>query len=472
MKSTGTIHAMPILFGFLIAVLSLVKSGEAAERSMLEDIVSVSMGDSHRWNTAPWDQHKVITHGDFQYAAFWNSDIWLTLARRNLQTGEIQRVILPYSTNPNDAHNQVAIGMSPQAGRIHIGYHVRGRPKHPGNYHSFSYLYSNEGFITNPPEHIAKDDFNDLTTFQHRALMTYPRFFNDASGALYLLFRVHGSGNGDHFLYKHNPATNQWTQTGKLFSRAGTYAPTGHTSRNAYLRDVLFDENDRLHVAWTWREHWDWPKHGCQNFNYAYSDDCGVTWYNNEGVKVADLAQGDAIDILDPVMVFRIPGDYMLINQNAMALDSNNQPHAMLRMSKPLLKEDGNLYVPGVSAGEATRAGTHLFHAWRETGGEWKIHTVAEGAFSRGDFAIDKNDNLFLIVRTGGTLVSCQAAAGRWDQWTTHPLAEANVRGEGFKYDRFRWVTDGILSVPMVVEDNGEHAFVIKDFHVQPKGQF
>jgi hypothetical protein len=59
----------------------------------------------------------------------------------------------------------------------------------------------------------------------------------------------------------------------------------GNKTVNAYPQGLAF-HNGRLHLTWCWR---DTPVAStCHDLCYAYSDDVGRTWFNNEGQAIAE----------------------------------------------------------------------------------------------------------------------------------------------------------------------------------------
>ena len=62
----------------------------------------------------------VLTHGNYQYAAWYTSSRYAILARRQLGTSTWSTLQLPRQLSTNDSHNVIALGVSPADGKIHV----------------------------------------------------------------------------------------------------------------------------------------------------------------------------------------------------------------------------------------------------------------------------------------------------------------------------------------------------------------
>jgi hypothetical protein len=171
---------------------------EPGDEVRLVHVKDVVMGDSHYWNTVVHSGYnKLMTHGDYQYAVYWNSEFRLTLGRRHLQTDEVATTVFPYTGYPHDVHNVPVLGFSPQDGRLHLAWHMRGAPGLPAS----NYVVSDSKLISDPPDTMTTDDFRPRVEFVEGAFVTYPRFFNDPDGRLFQIFRNGGAASySSHFL--------------------------------------------------------------------------------------------------------------------------------------------------------------------------------------------------------------------------------------------------------------------------------
>ncbi len=424
----------------------------------------VTIGDPvNAFNTIAFDQHKLITHGEYQYTLFWDAERHLRFARRHLATDDVQQVVFPDRiSNPTNSHLNAVVGISPKDGRLHLSYDHHNSP--------FRYRVSQADFVTTPPETLSTDQFSDKINFLSEPTVTYPAFFNDGSGNLYLMFRTGSAGNGDWIMYRHDAVENAWARVGMVISRAGTYK--GSSSRCAYHNDLLFDRDDRLHLAWVFRE--PGPHRTNHGLYYAYSDDYGATWHNDGGEQIADLAANQPIRVDSAgIRVLDIPQNSWVLNQDAMVLDFRNQPHMIISRSC------------NVTANIA-ETNIHIMHYWRTPDGQWHEQTILDTKSTigrgegwtqvidwRGDVFMDEHDNLYAYFpMQDDILYAAQAKhSDGWRQWTVYPLTDAEttlphylINQAGQKYDRFRWARDAMLSVPLVIRRDGRNQYVIRDY--------
>lgn len=424
---------------------------------------------THDWNNYAPDQSKVITYGDYQYALFYADDLRLTLSRRNLQTDDVQLVTFPEKlSRPDDTHNNSVLGISAADGRLHLAYDHHGQPLH--------YRSSVAGLLTTPPATITTAHFNAQGPLVDggplEQAVTYPRFVNDPHGNLMLIYRHGSSGNGTTYIHRYDAAASTWSRDGALFSPNGVYPDWENSAdRNAYLHDVLFDDAGRMHVSWIWRETPAWPSnHG---IHYAYSDDNGVTWFDNDGQQVADTVAGDPIALADDTVVVDIPVWSFLMNQGVMTLDAANEPHIITYVSTV------------VPATDATKD-LHYVHFWRDGSGQWqqdyiddtgvdlpKIATLTHGEpIRRGDAFVDEQNVLHFYAIVSGALYEATAdGASGWSSWTVRRLTEgsAGLLDQGPKFDRVRWQRDGVISMMVSrVQVDGELDFYAEEFTLQP----
>jgi hypothetical protein len=298
--------------------------------------------------------------------------------------------------------------------------------------------------------------------------VTYPRFFNDAKGHLFLFYRQGGSGSGDNYLYRYDADTETWTAVGKVFSSRGTYAPwNGSRSRNAYFHDLLFDANNRLHATWVYREiSGTWASN--HDLHYAYSDDGGRTWRNNAGLQIANLAEGDPIELDDQGIVVReVPVFSWIMNAGCMALDSKNRPHVLTYKLPAPRKPEKLRHNPPPEILERLR----VVHYWRAEDGTWcggqPIAAGAEhGRVARGEAVFDADDTLYFFYQPKGSKSGfCCLEAGaaeQWQRWRSYPLTGPEIAGrDASKHDRRRWAEDGVLSLTAQL---GRQGFAIVDF--------
>ena len=437
----------------LAAALCLVRPTRADADDARDAVASLRVRarvvvdrEAWKWNWASWDQEKIVTFGPFQYTPYWDADRVFVLARRDLRTGEVQTLRLPqFRLSSDDRHRNTCLGVSPADGRLHLSWDHHNNP--------LRYAKSRAGFLTDPPSRLSVDDIEPgapmLPDAKLEARVTYPRFLNDREGTLLLVYRIGGSGNGDLFLHRYEPADASWSRVGMLFSSRGTYPLwRNSTSRCAYLHDLVFDREGRLHASWVYRETGaSWASN--HDLHYATSDDQGVTWHNNTGRPIADLAQGDPIALDDPGIVVReIPVYSWLMNAGCLALDSKSRPHVVTFRSRIEHKPERLQHGPPPEIEKEIR----FVHFWRADDGTWHGGEPIEpgpARRSRVDVVFDRADNLYFYYPSeAGFRYFTAPARDRWQRWSG-PLVLTGPELTGrdaSKHDRRRWSEERILS--------------------------
>lgn len=452
----------------MIAASLLIGGTLLAEPLQFLRVVPVDEDTWRPFNMASFDQDKVRTFGDFQYTLYWDADKTLVATRRDLRDHSVQTVRLEGRTltvNPNDGHRNTVVGVSSEDGRLHLSWDHHCNPLHYGT--------SRPGFITDPPETMTAADFEPprplIPENKLESTATYPRFLSNPPAPLHFIYRQGGSGNGDTYVQRYDAATHTWQRLGTtgLFSRRGTYpAWENSTSRCAYLNDTLLGPGGRLHVTWCYRETGaTWASN--HDLHYAYSDDGGATWRNNAGETIADLPNGDTIELSDPgIVVQPIPVFSWLMNQTAMALDRDNQPHVVTYHLAIPERPKGKLAhnpPPEISAK------LNLFHYWRTTDGNWHTSGPVTPLATRPGIVFDQAGNLLVYhARAGKLMVHVARGTDGWQTWEHAELAVPGIAlREISKPDLGRMQRDGVLSMAAITnEDAGRRGFVLLDFEM------
>lgn len=468
MKNTHYGIALLGLFAFL-ACSTAPSSPETTRK--IQPLTSILV-DSAAWpafNWASFDQDKVISFGDYQYIVYWDSDGVLVVVRRDLRDAEVQALRLEehrLTINPQDAHRNVVIGISPGDGRLHLSW------DHHAN--DLRYTKTRESFLTDPPPAMTVADFEPKQPLAPDApqRVTYPRFMNDGQGRLFFVYRSGGSGNGRTVVSRYDSDLAEWTVfSGFLFGSEGLYPPWDSSeSRNAYPHDILFDEKNRLHISWVFRETGaSWASN--HDLHYAYSDDFGVTWMNNSGTQIADLSKDDPIELGDPgIVVWEIPVYSWMMNTCPMALDSKNQPHVVLYKHPDTFRPEELEHNPP----DSIRAQLRFFHYWRDVDGQWHgngpLAMPAGLTIDRPDLVISEQDDvIFTWASNEGFRSFLATAENQWEDWQLLELTGPEYTSDdACKHDRRRLLETGILS--FTADPNGEKegsGYAILEFELE-----
>ncbi|GLI01660.1 BNR repeat-containing protein [Phytohabitans aurantiacus] len=376
-------------------------------------------------NNASYQQHGLLTHAGYQYAAWYTASRHAVVARRRLPHGIWEPVRLPHQLSVDDSHNSISLGMSPVDGTVHVAMDT----------HDNAVFYST---LDGP----VRRTLGDLDL----GAITYPRFLVTPEGRLQMSYRTGRSGNGSQELVEYDRA---WHRVGAWSSPDGAYTVNGATSasRNMYLHGLAYCRCARLHAAFTWREdntavltH----PGGLANHDtgYVYSDDRGRTWHNGAGEVVARTGTDELVAVDSPGLVVDPVGvDRALINQECLVVDSVCRPHVVISYVP-------ERFVPAVSdfVADRERYG-RVYHLWldRERGWRKTEIPVPLAAFGRSQLVLDSADNAYLVLPYG-RIVTASAASG-WTDWTPR-LEGAGLGAFGeVVVDRTRMVTDGVLSI-------------------------
>lgn len=247
-------------------------------------------------NTVIFRQNSLVTHGDTQYAAYYDPEGRMVLASRRLGTRDWRITPTRYTGNVRDAHNSISLAVD-GAGVLHVAWDHHGQPlnyargKAPGSLE-----------LTDP-----------LPMTSHREnRVTYPQFYLLPDGDLLFLYRDGASGSGDLLL-------NRWDAEGASWNVVQHPLISGEGERNPYNKQLAVDDRGGLHLSWTWRETPDVATN--HDVLYAYSPDGGRTWQTSDRrVYELPITQATA------EIARRVPQGSELINQTSTAVDAQGRP--------------------------------------------------------------------------------------------------------------------------------------------------
>ena len=169
--------------------------------------------------------------------------------------------------------------------------------------------------------------------------VTYPHFVPLPNGDLFYVYRGGVSGAGNWYLNRYSVASQTW----RCVSTNGTGQPVPFIagsnftpSYNAYLDQPRLDRFGRFHITWVWRYNSDSPagEAGYQtnhDYNYAYSDDLGVTWRRYDGslitLPIVEKGEDEASPAQWADVVYPLPEGSSLMNQAGLCIDSQGTPY-------------------------------------------------------------------------------------------------------------------------------------------------
>jgi beta-glucanase (GH16 family) len=247
-------------------------------------------------NGAIFRKNSVVSQGQNQYVAYYDSAGYVTLGKRRLPAGPWQTQRTQYQGNVKDAHNVISL-MADGAGYLHLSFDHHNNP--------LRYCRSTA------PGSLTMGALEPMTGQQEQKV-SYPELHRYPSGDLLFMYRDGGSGNGNLVLNRYDVKTKKWTRLHDVLI-------DGEGQRNAYWQACI-DPRGTIHVSWVWRE----SPNVASNHDMAYarSTDGGKTWQKSTGEAYKlPITAGTA------EYAARIPQNSELINQTAITTDAAGAPY-------------------------------------------------------------------------------------------------------------------------------------------------
>jgi hypothetical protein len=241
-------------------------------------------------------RQSVFTHEGVQFAAFYDGDRFMVLARRSIDAGQWETRRTAYQGNVADAHNSISLVVD-GAGVLHVAW----------DHHASQLNYARgvaPGSLELGPR--------QAMTGQRESRVTYPQFSRLPGGDLLFLYRDGASGRGTLVLNRYAVAEGAWTAV-------QTNLIDGEGERSPYW-DMTIDRRGTLHLAWVWRDSPDVATN--HDICYARSADEGRTWSGSDGSRVAVPITARTAEY-----AVRIPQNSNLMNSPAITADDEGRPY-------------------------------------------------------------------------------------------------------------------------------------------------
>ncbi len=384
--------------------------------------------------TAPYDFFfgaSISAHGDCvktynQYVFMtWyrggKGDRHVMLSRYNTETGTVATIEFPHRHTGylnrwwiGESHNTIGLGVSPVDGTIHMVYDMhaysRTRPSDGSLSNDyFRYSFSEENAASLSDEEFTLDKFvqNSEGGYKHLSLnggedysnfngLTYPQFFLNDSGDLFLYIREGGNNNGAYKFSKYDASSSTWsnfTNFNILNARSrGEQYNWGLYGNMKYV-------DGKIQIGFQRRSSNNNDKFQYQNgLYYAYSDNQDGTdsWKDHTGQGFSlPLIDADEIKVFEPGdlvettaanQVYIVQGfDWTVTNQGdvhmiSMVTDNENGGTKSVHTYKP--------------------AGASDFITTTEFAGATDIYTSGDNIYIIG---LNDNDRVFVEKAKGGT---------------------------------------------------------------------
>lgn len=271
--------------------------GRAAAANPPARLVRVGEGwAKNQVNAVIFRRNSVVSHGRWQYVAFYDAELRVVLAKRRLGATRWEVRRTRYAGDARDAHRSISIAVDGR-GFLHVVWNQHDSP--------LQYCRS-----TRPGSLELSAQTQMLGEKERR--VTYPEFYNLPGGGLLFLYRDGTSGGGNLVLNRYDSKTERWTRLQeKLID--------GEGERSAYWQATV-DGRGAIHLSWVWRETPDVATN--HDLCYAKSADGGRTWLKSTGEPYRL-----PITAADAEYVRRIPQGSELINQTSMTADARGRPY-------------------------------------------------------------------------------------------------------------------------------------------------
>ncbi|WP_298878664.1 Ig-like domain-containing protein [uncultured Polaribacter sp.] len=372
------------------AQVTLEKEVKITDLGLHFDGSKVSSGTSNTGDNAPYDfffgrnisahGDAIKTYGDYVFMTWYRGgkeDRHVMLTRYNTVTGTMATIEFPHRHTGyqnqywiGESHNTIAVGISPLDGTIHLLYDMHAysasRPSNGSLANDyFRYSYSVKNAASLPDADFTLDKFvkNSNDDYKHLRMpgtaaqsefvaLTYPRFFQNDDGDLFMLMREGGNNNGMFKFIKYDANTGDWGNFTD-FNRLNARSQPGIDYNWGLYGDMKY-VNGKFRLGFQRRSQNNDDKYLYQNgVYYAYSDDqtAATGWKNHKGESFslplwdADLIKvmepGDYVETTNPNRVYIVGGFDWTVTANgdvhikSQVLDLDNNVTKSLHTYKP-----------------------------------------------------------------------------------------------------------------------------------------
>lgn len=375
-------------------------------------------------NVTVFRKNSLVTHNGVQYAAYYDAERYVVLARRRVGSSEWTVQRSQYQGKADDAHNGISI-MVDGAGYLHVAW----------DHHDNPLRYAR----STAPGGLGLGAQQAMVGRNEQAV-SYPEFYRLPDGDLIFLYRDGASGRGNLVMDRYRHASAKWERVqDKLID--------GEGQRSAYWQ-AHADRQGVLHLSWVWRESPDVASN--HDLAYARSRDGGKSWEHADGTPYRlPITEASAEYAL------RIPQHSELINQTSMAADGAGHPFIATYW------RDADSTVP-------------QYRVVFRTGQRWEtrtlpLHKTAFSLSGGGTKRIPMARPQLLLAGQGGLLVFRDEERGskvsvavikdfQSFDWSIHDLSEGSVGAWEPTFDSELWNSRGVLSlfVQNVIQVDGE----------------
>lgn len=293
-----TFYRFPMLLKLRAKIFLAFVLFTAAQTGLFAQVSTIATNGwaANSVNTVIFRKNSLISFKDTQYAAFYDAEQFMVLAKRKQASAHWQTLRTAYQADATDAHKNISI-MVDGEGYLHVAW---GHHNQPLNYA--------RGVA---PGSLTLSQPLPMTGLNEDKV-TYPEFYKLPGGDLLFFYRDGQSGNGNLVLNCYSMKLKKWL-------RVQDNLIDGEKARNAYWQ-IAVDGKGAIHLSWVWRESADVASN--HDMCYARSVDGGKTWQRSDGGQYSLPITATTAEY-----AARIPQQSELINQTAMFADEQGNPY-------------------------------------------------------------------------------------------------------------------------------------------------
>ena len=365
----------------------------------------------------------ITSYGDYVFVTWYKGDKGVRnvmLTRYNTVTGATVDIEFPHRHTGylnqwwiGESHNTIAVGVSPLDGTIHLLYDMHSysntRPSNGSLSNDyFRYSYSVKSAASLSDEEFTLDKFvkNSNGGYKHLSLnggidytnfsaLTYPKFFLNDSGDLFMYMREGGNNNGAYKFSKYNATTSIWSGFTHFNVLNARNQPGVNLNWGLY-GDIKY-VNGKMRIGFQKRSQDNNDKYQYQNgVYYAYSDDQnGFTdWKNYKGEAFTlPLYDAEFIKVMEP-------GDYVQTTQA-------NQVSIVSGFDWTVTEKGDIHFISSVRDKQFNV--TKRLHTYKPAG---ETEFITSEDFAGGETIYTSGSDIFIIGLTGGRVYVEKATGG------------------------------------------------------------
>ncbi len=226
---------------------------------------------------------------------YYDQERWLTIARVNASSRDVQRQRLPDRFDGWDSHNSVALALDDN-GLLHVA----------ANMHASKLNYFRATAPDKPPERATMTGRDD-------AFVTYPQFLKSVDGPLLFIYRTGRSGDG---AWK----VNRWDGRTWTAATQEPFLASRGFGRNvsAYPSRFVMSPDGYIHLVIVWRLTTDASTN--VEISYAKTKDF-VSWFDQSGRKLKTPLSPETTE-----RVLHTGPDAGLLNNAKVSVDARGRP--------------------------------------------------------------------------------------------------------------------------------------------------